>query len=76
MATGTHPEGVIEGVVEAVIFAATVLALHAAAATQNVILVTLTAFSTWVGAIKWSSEVRARGWAGTGAHFIMAELWT
>lgn len=76
MATGTHPEGVIEGVVEAIMFAATVLALHAAAATQNVTLVTLTAFSTRVGAVKWGGEVRAGGWAGTGAHFVMAEFWT
>lgn len=76
MATGTHPEGVIKWVVKAVIFAATVLALHAAAAAQNITLVTLTAFSARVSAVQWGSEVRAGGWAGTGAHLVMAGLWT
>lgn len=57
-------------------FTATVLALHTATATQDVALVTLTAFSARMGTVQGGSEVGAGGRACTGANLIMAELWT
>lgn len=57
-------------------FTATVFALYTTAATENITLVTLAAFGAWVSTIQWGGEVRAGGWAGTGAHLVMAELWT
>lgn len=52
---------------------ATVFLLYTTAATENIALVTLAAFSARVSTIQGGGEVRAGGWASTGAHLVMAE---
>lgn len=71
-----RPESGVEGVVEAVVFAAAVSALHAAAAAQHVALLTLTAFGARVGAVERRGEVGAGGRARAGANLVVTELWT
>lgn len=55
---------------------ATVFLLYTTAAAENIALVTLATFSARVSTIQGCSEVRAGGWAGAGAHLVVAELWT
>ena len=74
--TGTRPERLIKGVIEAITLTATVFTLYTAAATENITYITLAALSARVGTIQGSGEVRAGGRAGTCAHLVMAVLRT
>lgn len=76
LATAPRPEGGVEGVVEAMVLATTVSALHAVATAQHVALLALAALGAGVGAVEGRGEVRAGGGARTGAHLVGAELWT
>lgn len=55
---------------------AAVFTLDTTAATENIALVTLAAFSARVSTVQWGGEVRAGSWTGTGAHLVLAELLT
>lgn len=68
------PEGLVQGVVEPVLFAATVLPTDAAATAQDVARVTLAALCAGVGAVQVGGQLRAGRWAGSGTHLVVAEV--
>ena len=57
MSTGACPESVIKRVIEPIMLAPAVFTLHATAATENIALVALAAFSARVSTIQGSCEV-------------------